>query len=131
MINNDNKLAPTNLDIQYLLLQLFKNINSYLSNTERKKEALCYIISLWYLASEEKLDNASIKKEEYYSSTTLPCMDAVLYFKTLRNRFIYDNEEVTDRLLEDERHIIHLLNSLYQDCRESILSGLLFITPAQ
>lgn len=46
MINNDNKLAPTNLDIQYLLLQLFKNINSYLSNTERKKEALCYIISL-------------------------------------------------------------------------------------
>ena len=114
MINNDNKLAPTNLDIQYLLLQLFKNINSYLSNTERKKEALCYIISLWYLASEEKLDNASIKKEEYYSSTTLPCMDAILYFKTLRNRFIYDNEEVTDRLLEDERHIIHLLNSLYQ-----------------
>ena len=109
------KKDVSNDSIQYLVSQLLTHIDLYLSNTEHKREAFSYILSLWYLASENKLNHTYIRQAEYNVKTDLRCINAVLYFKSLRDRYIYDNEEVTGRLLEEEQSIAYLINCLYEN----------------
>lgn len=114
-MNKEKKDISKDIDIQYLVSQLLRHIDLYLSNTERKREAFSYIISLWYLASEHKLNHTYTGHAESNVIADLSCIDAVLYFKSLRDMYIYDNEEVTDRLLEEEQHITYLIHCLYEN----------------
>ena len=109
MVNKEKKDISKDINVQYLVSQLLKHIDFYLSNTERKIEAFSYILSLWYLASENKLNHTCTGQAEYNVKTNLRCRDAVLYFKSLRDMYIYDNEEVTDRLLKEEQNITCLI----------------------
>ena len=114
MIDNEKLNLSKDITVQYLVSQLLKHIDFYLSNTEHKKEAFSYIITLWYLASEDKLKDTHTDPAEYNINTDLCCFNAVLYFKSLRDRYIYDNEEVTYRLLEEEQHIAYFMNCLLE-----------------
>ena len=114
MVNKEKKDISKDINVQYLVSQLLKHIDFYLSNTERKIEAFSYILSLWYLASENKLYHTCTGQAEYNVKTNLRCRDAVLYFKSLRDMYIYDNEEVTDRLLKEEQNITCLIKCLHE-----------------
>ena len=129
MADKEKKDLSDDIHIQDLISQLLNHIDSYLYNTERKKEAFAYIISMWYLASEGRLKDAYTQLSASDIYTDLCHADSVLYFKSLRDRYLILNVEITGRLLEEEKNIVYIMCRLlektgkeyYQDLCECLL----------
>lgn len=102
------------IHIQDLISQLLNHIDSYLYNTERKKEAFAYIISMWYLASEGRLKDVYTQLSADNIYADLCHADSVLYFKSLRDRYLFFNVEITGRLLDEEKNIAYVMCRLHE-----------------
>lgn len=83
-------------------------------NTERKKEAFAYIISMWYLASEGRLRDAYTQLSANNVYTDLCHAYSALYFKSLRDRYLLFNVEITGILLEEEENIAFVMCRLHE-----------------
>lgn len=114
MAYKEIKDLSDDIHIQDLISQLLNHIDSYLYNTERKKEAFAYIISMWYLASEGRLKDAYTQRLANNVYTDLSHADSVLYFKSLRDRYLLFNVEITGRLLEEEKNIAYIMCRLHE-----------------
>lgn len=114
MAYKEIKDLSDDIHIQDLISQLLNHIDSYLYNTERKKEAFAYIISMWYLASEGRLKDVYTQLSANNVYTDLSHAESALYFKSLRDRYLFFNVEITGRLLDEEKNIAYVMCRLHE-----------------
>lgn len=129
MADKEIKYLLDDIHIQDLISQLWNHIDSYLYNTERKKEAFAYIIFMWYLAYEGRLKDAYTQMSANNVYMDLSHADSALYFKSLRDQYLLFNVEITGRLLEEEKNIAYIMCRLHEkagkECYQNLCEYLL------